>query len=95
MKVLSAHHCTRAHRTWKAFAKCAWPNALRIEGEGPYASVSHCVRSEPRFRNKGPWIIYLYPELADAENAKATIDGLACGGECRGASSHEVVELRK
>jgi hypothetical protein len=36
------HGCSRRHRSYRAFARCSWPDLYWLEGTGPYASVSYC-----------------------------------------------------
>ncbi len=75
------HHCRRRHLDYLAFARCAWPEAAWIEGEGRWASVAHCR----------DLTVMLHKSLDDARAAVAAIDRRACGGAC--SRHHEVVEL--
>ena len=41
----------------------------------------------------GVLTVTLWPTPEEAEKAKATMDHTGCGGHCRGAPGHEIVEL--
>lgn len=82
MKTYRRHNCTRTHRTYTTLAKCIWPRALWIHGNGPYASVARCGRGTT---------VALYPNAQDAHDAKALIDNTGCGGLCQ--RRHEVIHL--
>lgn len=82
MKTYRRHNCTRTHRTWTTFAKCTWPRALWIHGDGPYASVARCGRGTT---------IQLCQTAADAREMKQLIDNTGCGGLCQ--RRHEVIRL--
>ena len=64
-------------------AKCVWPRAAWIEGDGGFALLARC----------GVLTVTLWPTPEEAEKAKAMIDHAGCGGHCRGAPGHEIVEL--
>jgi hypothetical protein len=69
---------------WRRLARRRWPRAEWIEGRGRYALVSFC----------GPAaIVILHPTLEGAEEEKAEIDSLGCGGRCVGRRAHRVVDL--
>jgi hypothetical protein len=76
--------CHRRHRTWSAQARCRWPQAIWIAGNGPLALLAHC----------GELTVTLWAkDDPKALQAKRMIDELACGGRCWGASGHEFVRL--
>lgn len=90
--------CGRRHRKWTAVAKCRWPRAVWVVGDGPYASVAHCVARrahDPHFGRAyaDSQTVMLFPTRPAAEHAVAFIDRLACGGVCTGPSGHEIVDL--
>jgi hypothetical protein len=72
-----------AHRRYKTLAKCLWPRACWVAGEGPWATLAHCKALT----------IQLHRTRERAEEAKRIIDSSACGGGCYGA--HEIVRLRR
>ena len=82
MKTYRRHNCTRTHRTWTTFAKCVWPKALWVHGDGAYASVARCGRGTT---------IQLYSSPIEALGAKQLIDSHGCGGLCQ--RRHEVIRL--
>jgi hypothetical protein len=82
--------CERRHRTWNALAKCLWPRSIWVSGNGRYASRSDCPHSAGRRLEWGGTVI-LYDSRQEAEQAKAMIDRLACGGQCW--RRHKVVDL--
>jgi hypothetical protein len=84
MKTYRRHNCTRTHRTYTTHAKCIWPRALWIHGNGPYASVARCGRGTT---------IQLSQNTEDATAAKELIDNHGCGGLCQ--RRHELIELRR
>jgi hypothetical protein len=69
------------HRSYRALAKCVWPRAYWIDGEGPWASVARC----------GVTTIQLHSTAARAEAAKDLIDSTGCGGHC--CRLHDIVHL--
>lgn len=75
------HQCSHQHRTLNALLKCLWPRAAWYMGAGRFASLAHC-RS---------LTVFLYPTLEEAEDAKAGIDRIGCGGGCD--RRHEVVSI--
>lgn len=81
MTTYRRHNCASLHRTWATLAKCVWPRAYWIQGDGPYASVAHCR----------VLTIVLAQTAQGAQNAKALIDDMGCGGWC--TARHEVVRL--
>lgn len=76
--------CGKRHRTWWRLAKCRWPRATWIVGEGPFASVSRCSPGST---------VELYWHVEQAREAKRFIDGSWCGGRCGGRSYHHVIDL--
>lgn len=89
-KLYRRHKCERKHRTWNVAAKCIWPRASWITGEGKYALIAYC-HSGPTTADT--WTITLWSDPAEAEKAKAEIDRSGCGGGCVFAAGHEIVEL--
>ncbi len=75
------HNCRLRHWAYLPFARCAWPDAAWVEGEGRWASVAHCR----------DLTVMLHKTLDDARAAVDAIDRKACGGGCQ--RRHEVVEL--
>jgi hypothetical protein len=67
-----------------AKAKKLWPKAHWIEGAGPYASVSHCPPGTT---------VMLCKTMVEAQQAKAFIDELGCGGQCNGKHAHVVTAI--
>ena len=80
-RVLSAHRCGRQHRAYPALARCMWPWAGWIAGDGPFAVVSGC----------GVTSVTLHHDAATAARSLATIDATGCGGRC--VRHHELVRL--
>ena len=78
---MSYPRCGHNHRTTRALAKCLWPRAAWIVGEGEFAVLAHCRALT----------VSLWADAAAAEESKLFIDRSKCGGLCRGA--HEVVHL--
>lgn len=75
------HNCTRRHRTYRTFAKCIWPRAEWILGDGPYATIAYCRVTT----------IELHADLDAARCALAVIDSTGCGGRC--SRRHKLVQL--
>lgn len=69
------------HRTYRAVARCVWPRAYWIDGEGAWASLAHC----------NVLTVELHRTRAKAEQARRFIDDVGCGGRC--CRDHEVVRL--
>lgn len=80
-KTYRKHNCNRAHRTWRTAAKCIWPRAHWIHGEGSWVLLAWCRALT----------VTLHSDLASAETQKAFIDKTGCGGKCGGR--HEIVHL--
>ncbi|MEV6898347.1 hypothetical protein [Amycolatopsis sp. NPDC051372] len=88
-KIYRSHNCSRKHRTWTALAKCMWPKASWVEGDGQFATVSKCPHSgSPRATT-----VELHPTLTKAEEALAIINDGACGGMCQ--KRHELIQLER
>ena len=77
------HQCGGNHRTYRTYARCVWPRACWIVGDGPYAVLAHCR----------VLTVTLHPTAHQAEASKAVIDRTACGGLCH--NDHEVVRLER
>ena len=74
--------CGRKHRRWNAVAKCRWPNANRVVGEGEWAVLSTC----------GGWtLVTLHLDRATADKTLAIIDRRGCGGSCE--RDHAIARL--
>lgn len=74
-------NCPIRHRTWRAVAKCRWPNAEWVMGEGPVVLLAHCR----------VLTVSLHADRESAEWSKAWIDRTACGGRC--TRRHQIVSL--
>lgn len=70
------HRCPRQHRSYRALAKCLWPKAIWIEGEGPHASVTWC----------GGITVQLHETACDLWSCLAA--GQFCGARCKGIHGH-------
>jgi hypothetical protein len=68
--------------TYGESARMTWPKAIRIEGNGQYASVSFCA--------PGPTVV-LCRTYAAAKALKRQIDDTGCGGQCTG--KHAIFEV--
>ena len=91
MKTYRQHNCTKRHRTYNAFARCAFQQKQEwVVGEGEYASMSWCTKSEPDSYRRGI-SVHMFRQLTDAYDAKKQIDDTACGGRCK--KQHEVMRL--
>lgn len=75
--------CPRKHRTFAAIAKCLFPRAEWIKGEGQYAVLAHC----------NVLTVWLFPTQAEAQDAKAAIDRTACGSRCH--KRHEITQIHQ
>ncbi|MCU4296337.1 hypothetical protein D3I60_04450 [Brevibacterium permense] len=78
------HTCGRVHRSHRALARCQWPRAEWVMGDGPHAVLSHCGRG---------LTVALYATEADAGKARAWLDSSRCGHTCNGPAWHELVSL--
>ncbi len=78
---ITRHHCRLRHWSYLPFARCSWPDAAWVWGEGRWATVTNC---------RGVTVM-LHATLDDALAAVDAIDRKACGGGCQ--RRHEVVEL--
>lgn len=75
------HNCIRRHRTYRTFAKCVWPRAAWISGNGPFAVVAYCRVTT----------VTLHTTASAAQNAIWTINSTGCGGRC--SRHHKLVRL--
>lgn len=75
------HNCTRAHRGYRTFAKCIWPRAIWISGDGPFAAVAYCRQTT----------ITLHADIDAAQTAIDFIDTFGCGGRC--SRHHKLIRL--
>ena len=73
--------CGHQHLTWEDRARCLWPDAYRIRGDGPFASIAYC----------DVLTVELHRTAANARAARAFIDRCGCGHACE--RDHEVVEM--
>lgn len=82
------HRCDRRHRNFRALARCIWPRAAWIAGNGPFATVSRCPHG-PSQRSMVTAVLHTTVEAA--RDSLAAIDGGGCGGQC--TRQHKLVEL--
>jgi hypothetical protein len=73
------------HRSWRRLATHLWPGNNWVVGNDRFASVSYCPRGGPT--------VMLHPTLAEAIEARQTIDQSACGGAC--VRRHAVIDLER
>lgn len=71
--------CRVRHKTYRTSAKCRFPNADWISGNGPIALLAHCR----------VLTVTLWKDRVLAEKQKAVIDNDACGGRC--FKDHEIL----
>jgi hypothetical protein len=92
VKIYRQHYCTRQHRSWRTLAKCIWPRAVWVEGDGPYAVLAWCnsARQFAGYHAACP-SVSLHADVESAEDAKRRIDLGACGGMCN--RRHEIIHL--
>ena len=83
MKTYREHNCARKHRTYAALAKCMFPRAAWVHGEGSYACLARC----------NVLTVVLWATEEDANKRKADIDRGGCGGFCK--RQHELVLLAR
>lgn len=83
MKTYRRHACKAKHRTYQRFARCTFPRAAWVAGEGPFACLSWC----------GALTVLLCGNEQAALDAQKLIDSDGCGHACY--KEHEVVELVK
>ena len=81
MKTYRRHNCERRHRTLRTLARCMFPKAAWVVGEGPYAVLAWCR----------VLTVSLHPDLDAARGSLDFIDSYHCGGRC--SRRHEVVVL--
>lgn len=92
-KVYRRHNCKRDHRTYTAFARCAFSGADWVipfdPGDYlPYALVTYCRKPHRRGDQRK---VSLWSSRENAEKAREGIDRFGCGGGCYCA--HEVIRL--
>lgn len=86
MKTYRYHYCESTHRSYRTTAKCLWPRADWITGDGPYATLARC--------RPGVLTVELHPDLPTAERAMRIMASSGCGGACRlAAGRHELIRL--
>jgi hypothetical protein len=85
--------CGHKHRSYRAVAKCCWPSPYWILGEGPYATVSRCLRVIWWNHITSRHTIMLHPTEDAAWTALAQINTTGCGQRCSGAGRHEIYVL--
>lgn len=83
MKTYRSHYCDARHRTYRTTAKCLWPRAYWIAGDGPYATTARC---RPHVLT-----VELWPTREAAEAAMRAIGASGCGGAC--VRRHELIRL--
>jgi hypothetical protein len=66
------HNCPRTHKTFLSFARCVWPEARFLPGNGPYATVRGC----------GGVTVLLHPTLERAEHALQHMHPHPTDGRC-------------
>lgn len=71
-KVVRWHNCPRTHSTFRSLARCVWPKAQWVLGDGPYATVRGC---------EGLTVL-LHPTLEDARHAFGKIHTFPSRGGC-------------
>ena len=81
MKVYRDHNCGRQHKAWTALARCAFPRAGWIAGDGPFAVIVGC----------GVTSVTLHPDVETAAHALELLDATGCGGRC--VRHHDLVRL--
>ena len=81
MKTYHRHNCSRNHRKYRTLAKCMFPRACWVQGEGDYALLAWCP----------PLSVSLWWNKREAEEQKEFIDRLGCGHTC--TKRHEIVLL--
>lgn len=81
-RVVRWHNCPRTHPTFRALARCIWPDAQWILGEGPYVTVRGC----------NGLTVLLHSTLADAQLAFGRIHVFRPKGGCD-HTKHELAVL--
>ncbi len=81
IKVYRRHNCESRHRTFRTLAKCIWPEARWVLGDGPYATAAYCHGTT----------VMLHPTSEQAESALTAIRSFGCGGGC--TRRHDLVVL--
>jgi hypothetical protein len=93
LKTYRLHYCERGHRTYTAFARCVWGNAIWVRpfdlgDDLPYALVSNCRKP---YLSGDQRTVSLWGSRESVERQKEWIDRFGCGGGCYRA--HEVIRL--
>lgn len=81
MESVSRHPCARNHRSFNTLAKCIWPKAEWVQGEGNIATVAYCNVTT----------VELHENLKDAQLAIDIINLTGCGGRC--IKRHKLIQL--
>jgi hypothetical protein len=71
-QVVRWHNCPRTHKTFRDLARCVWPEARWVVGEGPYATVRGCAGLT----------VLLHPTLERAEHAHQRMHPHPTDGRC-------------
>ncbi|MFD5650965.1 hypothetical protein [Streptomyces sp. NPDC127039] len=92
-KIYRLHYCERQHRTYTAFARCVWRNAIWVRSFEPgthlrYALVSNCQKP---YLSGDQRTVSLWSSHENVERQREWIDRYGCGGGCYRA--HEVIRL--
>ena len=81
MNATHYHRCSRQHHVPTALARCTFPDAGWIAGDGPFGVVAWCSVVG----------ITLYPTATAATAALAALNDTGCGRRCTG--HHDVLQL--
>ena len=81
MSAAHYHRCSRQHHAAMALARCTFPDAGWIRGDGPFGVVAWCSVVG----------ITLYPTADAATAAHAALNDTGCGRRCTG--HHGVLQL--
>lgn len=91
MKYYRRHNCLGTHRRWDTLARCIWPRARWIDGDGEFATVSYCNLGchVPDYRRG------ITVELHKTQDGavKALAEMAKCGATCNG--NHDLIRLVK
>lgn len=91
MKIYQRHYCDSRHRTFNTKARCLWPRAIWIMGEGKYAVLAWCCGSYGWMKGKKTLTVTLWETHEEAVKAMRQIDETGCGGKCSG--DHEIIVI--